>query len=277
MKKKLSSVIIFLALTFTAIAQSTYDYEIRQDVSNQYIFTLNAVSSNVVSNTDYADSTFMIIVDAGIPVNLGSASVGVWEVSGFLDADLLTQLGVGDGSKDFYSFASSTGTIALSGSDIEIVEFSVGGSPSSGSISLLSNDDPIAVDLGNAGIQAENVMNVDYNDGNGAKNSYGQNIGTTSYSFVDQTLSNNSFKKSSSFSVTPNPNNGEFTIRGAQTLGNTTITVYNIAGHQVYRATKNSFGKNTLEMNLSERLATGAYLIKMANANNSVMIKMIVN
>ncbi len=82
-------------------------------------------------------------------------------------------------------------------------------------------------------------------------------------------------------SLVPNPNNGSFVITG--TTGQNSneklaIRVTNIIGQEVYKAELSSnSGRINEQVNLSENLASGTYLVTVYNTTSNVVFKIIIN
>jgi len=271
-------------LRFTVFAQEPtvlYDY-ILKETSDRHNFEISVIPNENLLDSRLVSADILLIIEKDNDIEILSSPaplISGWTVNK-LTAAQLSSISVGDGSKDFYTIISPDSNevfTTVQGVENFLFALRVNTLPVTGSIEILDNDNPIVVGINASGAATPSTtFNIKDSDTNPTYNKYNGLTGTTSYEFNDPTLSNDTFTKST-FSLTPNPNNGQFTITSKAPLGETTLIIFNIAGQQVYRTTRNTFGKNTLQVNLSQKLAVGAYLISVENNENKDLRKMIVN
>lgn len=115
---------------------------------------------------------------------------------------------------------------------------------------------------------------IDWNDsnpGDDAPCSFGAGRGEAEdYKLtVDSTLSTSNFENESAFTYFPNPVKNTLTLNAQNTIEN--VTMYNMLGQEVLRATPNAVNS---ELNMSS-LQDGAYFVKVTIANITKTIKVI--
>ncbi len=85
-----------------------------------------------------------------------------------------------------------------------------------------------------------------------------------------------SVASSQSFTIFPNPSNGEFTIQWDNSIpGNAIVDVTNITGQHVYNTALNLDASGRKELNLSQ-LEPGIYFINITSGNNRYYQKLMI-
>ncbi|MBE9489500.1 MAG: T9SS type A sorting domain-containing protein [Bacteroidetes bacterium] len=100
---------------------------------------------------------------------------------------------------------------------------------------------------------------------------------TICHSELVPTLDIDSFSLEDSFSVFPNPNNGEFTVKLNSNSGNDIrISVYDIRGRQVFDNSYNNAANFNEVINLGS-VQSGLYILKITDGNKTGTKKIIIN
>ena len=89
-------------------------------------------------------------------------------------------------------------------------------------------------------------------------------------------LSTNSFNLENTFSVYPNPNNGEFTVKFNGAQGNVALQVFDIRGRSVLNKNYNASGEFNQTINLGN-VQAGMYLLNVNDGSKTITKKIIVN
>lgn len=152
---------------------------------------------------------------------------------------------------------------------IPLITFDITGSVTNGVISILANDDPLAIAANNISPNFfDSFFSVD-DDGNAGANSptdlYVGQSGTTSYSFSTLSVVSNSLVTTS---VYPNPVKNKVTI---VLQDNATYTLLDINGRLVK---KGELLEGNTHLNLS-KLSNGVYVLKL-KTDNHITIKKII-
>ena len=276
MKKSLLLILLSLFSIIEAVAQTSYNFELIRDSSDGFTVAAGPSASSTDANLSAVTVPLLIEKDYTLS-NFTDIRGSGWSVVLTITSEQLTSLGLGDGTKDLLSISSAPSNDVFSHTvdPFDLTSFVIDGNPASGTIEILDNGNEIVQFLKNNGTNSENSILIDPQDGFGSSDRFNMLIGTTSYD-LSQTLSNNSFTKSN-FSLTPNPNKGQFTITSVAPIENSTLAIYNITGQEVYRTSMNTFGRTTFNVSLSRQLTAGAYLLKIDNGNASKILKFIVN
>jgi subtilisin-like proprotein convertase family protein len=141
------------------------------------------------------------------------------------------------------------------------------GSPTIGTFSPNSSLDDKFLGLNSQG--SWNMAVLDFFSGNtGTINDWSIEICSTS-------LSVNQNELSDSFSVFPNPNNGEFTVKFNGTSGNVDLQVFDIRGRSVFNNSYDSAGEFNQTINLGN-VQSGMYLLNVNTDAGKVTKKLIV-
>lgn len=88
-------------------------------------------------------------------------------------------------------------------------------------------------------------------------------------------LSVDSFNEDDSFTIFPNPNNGEFTIKLRSYSNNVKVEVYDIRGRSIYNTSYETNGDLNKTINLND-VQSGMYLVKVNDGVNEATKKIIV-
>ena len=250
-------------------SQNSYDFELVQDVNNQYVFTVNAIPSISASNLVFVRSGIHFLIETGESIGNFTSILGSnWDVFQTISGpDLLTIGGIGDGTKDYVFLQpglsnqsySQTVNVAL-----PLVTFEVTSAPATGMIELIDNDHPIAVALQNAGNTSENYFSE---DSAGTNNLFNTITGTTSYTFIDPPLSLKGYQKGA-FNISPNPSRGLFELQFDQKISNATLQVLDVTGKLVMDlGTQSTFAKK-INVDASV-LENGIYFLLLKHNNES--------
>jgi len=250
----------FLFALLLSITTNAQNYEFGIVHISSYDFKIVAIPDfDSSGNTDISDVGFTLVMPAGLAdiVNASSLMASrVWNIEEY-DAAFLTNLGIGDGTKDVTQFNMPPGQTILqhtSGEQIDLVSFQVNNTPAVGNISFLLNNDPIA-------LASSNVLDSFYNTdldgpGNNPTADFFGGIAPGMESFMFSVLSiDEVVLNEEHFVVYPNPTKGFISISGLTNAD--TIDVFNILGTKVKTV------KNTTTIDLSNE-ASGVYLLKIA-------------
>jgi len=245
---------------------SSQGYEFAIQHNGNYDFSIVAIPDFNATNTDISDIGFTLMLPAGNAdvTSAGNFNGRVW---GIVEANAtqLTNLGLGDGSRDAFVINLPPGQTILShtsGVPFTLVSFQISNMPDSGEMSILPNSDAIAMGLGGA---ADSFFNS--NIDNTSTDDYFSGIASGQGSFMFDTLSTAEVNLSEeSIKIYPNPTNEYIYIQTDNLIDK--IEVYNILGKRVIQT------KNNNKINLSN-LNDGTYIVKVFS-NTTEFIRKIV-
>jgi hypothetical protein len=72
--------------------------------------------------------------------------------------------------------------------------------------------------------------------------------------------------------IYPNPTSGEFTIVSEALTGDARVSIYDVAGREVYSQNSTSIGS----VLLTQKMEPGHYLVRINNARSNQTVKLIV-
>ncbi len=268
MKKYYATLILSLTVLFCT-AQG-YEFGIVH-ISN-YDFKIVAIPDfDSSGNTDISDIGFALMLPTGsfdITNDVGLLTGRDWTVTEY-DATFLTGQGLGDGTKDAFQFNLPPGQSILShtsGQQIDLVSFSITNSPVSGEISILLNNDPIAVGAGG-------VLDSFYNSNIDASTTqdYYSGLANGLESFMFSALSIEEINDLNfNLSVYPNPTQEILHVELNQKSNYSIIDMFG----KVIKTGKVQEGQNELDL---KNFQAGIYFLKLSNDSGSVIKKVMKN
>ncbi len=266
MKKYYTTLILSLTVLFCT-AQG-YEFGIVH-ISN-YDFKIVAIPDfDSSGNTDISDIGFALMLPAGsfdITNDIGLLSGTDWTVTEY-DATFLTGQGLGDGTKDAFQFNLPPGQSILShtsGQQIDLVSFSITNSPISGEMSILLNNDPIAVGAGG-------VLDSFYNSNIDASTTqdYFSGLATGLESFMFSVLNIEEINALNfNLSVYPNPTQEILYVDLNQ---KSNYSIIDVLG-KIIKTGCLVDGKNELDLKNNEG---GIYFLRINNLKGSIIKKII--
>ncbi len=266
--------LLLLVLLIAGYAQAqTYNFELRQDMSNQYLFTLYAHPSASATGLAFDQINFDIFLPSGGPYSVtnltnllsldGGSQPANWALQQTFTGAVLGPGGanIDDGSRDFLVIGIPVNNYVITHGTTEfaVMSFEVTGNPTSGSIELIANNDPVKVALKGFGQNVDNTFLV------GGSNSFGATTGTTTYGFAP--LSNPEVELTG-VSMFPNPAN-DFIRISAENAEIKDITFFNINGSRVKTVASN------FEQVDVKALSAGVYFVKVSSEDASTTIKLV--
>ena len=258
-------IISLMALLCTA---QGYEFGIVH-ISN-YDFKIVAIPNfDSAGDTDVADVGFTLMLPAGNAdvTNITSVLGGKPTVlNDVLDATGLNALSLGDGTRDLFFLVLSNVPSAIfshtNGQQIDLLSFQVSNMPVSGEISILLNNDPIAIGL---------VTSVDsfYNSNIDATTTQdyfsGLASGMESFDFSILGIEDNLLLNS--INVYPNPASDIIYI--SSSINIEAIKMFDVLGKQVLTSYENK------ELKV-DHLQSGIYFLKLFTNNGSATKKIII-
>lgn len=265
--KKFYIVLTFLLYSIISNAQG---YKFGLIHINNYDFKIIGIPDfDSIGNTDVSDIGFAIMLpaasNADIVNEIGLLTGRTWTVQQF-DAAFLTNLGLGDGTKDIFLFNLPPGQSLVAHTaeqEIDLVSFQISNMPLTGEMTFLLNSNPIA--MGSGG-----VLDSFYNSNIDATTTqdYFSGLAIGFESFMFDTLNVEDFNVSiPTLNVYPNPTKDYITVDTQQMIKH--LELYNLGGKLIIR---NNY-KN--EVDLSQ-LSDGIYLLKIILNEGTEVTKRIV-
>lgn len=275
MKKNYILTLITLC-SFFAYAQN---YELGIVHISNYDFKIVAIPDfNSSGNTDASDIGFTLVlptgnVDATNPTGLLTART--WSISQY-DATFLSGLGLGDGTKDVFLFNLPPGQSLFShtsGQQIDLVSFTITGSPTDDEVYFLLNNDPIALGAGNV-LDSFFNSNIDET----STQDYFSNPAAGLDSFTFSTLSVSDVDKPlNDISIYPNPVNDVLNIKCFNTSEIEAVKVHTMDGKLIHHYKEFNSHQSIIKLDTST-LSYGMYFITIDSANSeSITFKVMVN
>ena len=267
MKKITLFILVLCTFTGQLHAQEGYTYTL--DHNGSLSFTVSAVPNTSASNfaTSVQSYGFTITVPDGVTASITS-SYGNGAGATFFDGSAVGEPNI-DGYLITETLGSPLGLPAPSAGTVSpMLTIQLDGSPTTGEISLLANDSPLAT----AVTSLKCFMSADMTDDATANfppvvDTAGSGLsGTTS--FMLNTLSTKDANLLSSISVSPNPTKGILYLSGNVTKLKG-VNIYSMTGQHVMEI-KDSLG----EINI-ESLQSAIYFVKLNTADGSRMLKII--
>lgn len=259
---------ITILLCVAYLTTNAQGYQLGVVHTNDTNFKVVAISDFASSgNTDISDVGFTLVLPAGIHdvASVNSMLAGrTWTAQQF-DAAFLSGLGLGDGSVDVFQFNMPPGQTLLShgaNEQIDLVSFEITNSPTTGEMSFLPNNSPIAMGAGGV---LDSFFNSNI-DGSSTGN-YFSSIDPALNNFMFSTLSIDQFlaELSNAVKLYPNPATSTISIDTKLTLD--TVEIYNVLGKQVMQI--QAVSNQTIPI---EALQSGVYIMKI-HANHASVTK----
>lgn len=276
--RKITLLFMFAAFAMTA---QTYNFGLVQGYNGgtDYDITVFAYPDFTRTGANAptaADGNVMLVADTGNNINLPAASATEYEggnawIEDSLpnDAGTLQAAGFGDGTRDFFYY-SRDNTILINhdvtaGTPFPMFTVNVG-TPNSGVLSLLANNDPLATQLGGAGFPVANVYNASI-DGGATQDYFGaiqSGVGS-----IDFSLLSNPDAELTGIAMYPNPANNNFAITGLEQEAK--VQIHDMNGKLIL--SKEQYTGGNIDVS---QLQTGVYFVKIASDNKSTTEKLVV-
>ncbi|MDG5491225.1 T9SS type A sorting domain-containing protein [Psychroserpens sp. SPM9] len=256
---------LLFVVIFSAFSVNSQNYEFGIVHNQDYTFSVVAVPDFDATDTDISDIGFALMLPAGNAdiENVSPFNSRVWSATE-VTAEQLTTFGLGDGTRDGFVMNLPPGQTILShvsGEPFVLVTFDVSNTPTTGSLELLTNSDPIAIGLGGA---VDSFYNSNI-DGTTTQDYFGGFI-TGMESIMFDTLSTLEVIIDDSVSVYPNPASDIIYIKTLNTIES--LQLFDILGKRVVNS------KNENEIKVSD-YQSGVYVLKV-KTNKGQVIKRIV-
>lgn len=267
--KKIYTIIGLFLISLSSFAQG---YQFKLVHNTGYNFSVVAVPDFTQNNTDISDIGFTLLLPTGVYdiANLTTFNGRAWGPQKVTVAQLASAYpGVGDGTRDLILLNLPPGQTILShttGQQIVLVNFDVTGTPSSGTLEILPNNDPIALGLAN-------MMDCFFNSNlhlapGSTTNDYFASLVVGQTSFLFSTLGTDTVVVADKqVKIYPNPAADLLYITSETEP--TRIDLYDFLGKQVLTSTQSK------ELNVSQ-LTRGVYFVKVSFANNQVTKKIVI-
>lgn len=263
--KKIYTLILFALISIYGYSQG---YEFGIVHNSNYNFSIVANPDFTSSgNTDISDIGFTLMLPAGNNdiVSVSQFNTRTWSVTE-VPASTLSSFGLGDGTRDAFVFNLPPGQTLLSHTDseqIELVNFDISNSPTSGFLEILSNTDSIAMGLGGTvdsffNSNIDNTVTQDY--------FLGLISGQETYPFATLSIEDNFHLDLEEISVHPNPSTSYFEI--ITDLDIDLVELFDLTGKMVLSV------KNDKRIEVGD-LASGVYLSKVYFKNTFISRKII--
>ena len=261
-------------LTLTSFAQNSdnsgepagYTFGVVQNTG--YNFSVIATPNFDTTNSDVSDIGLALMLPAGNVdiTNVTAFNSRAWTVTQVTQADLLL-FGADSNNRDGFAMNLPPGQTILShtaGTPFVLVSFDISNSPTTGSIEILINSDPIAIALGGA---IDSFYNTNIQD-SGTDNYFG-GITTGQENFMFDALSiDEVILEDSSISIYPNPASEFINVKTSAQINR--IELFDITGKKVLATTQ----KENIKIN---HLPIGVYLLKVYSARGSFTKKVVIN
>jgi hypothetical protein len=261
---------IYIVVSILFLSISTYSqvYEFGIVHNGGANFSIIATPDFDATDTDVSDIGFTLMLPAGNAdvTNMSQFNTRAWSATQ-LDAETLTNLSLGDGTRDSFVMNLPPGQTILShtaGNAFVLVMFDISNAPTSGLLEILTNTDPIAIGLSGA-LDSFYNSNIDSST---TQNYFGAiTAGIGSFSFSTLGVENQSILETS-ISLYPNPTTNFVNIK---VLDNelTKVEIYSINGQHIITKKENMERVDMSSFN------TGVYFIKLFTPTNSKTIKII--
>lgn len=278
MKQQLITLMTCITMCLVATnvtAQVDYTYTLVDN--GGYSYTIEAVPDASASNfpTSVQSYGFTILVPDGVTATITS-SLGSSAGANFFDGSA-----VGAPAVDGYLITETLGApISISapsaGTNSAMVTIQVNGSPTSGTVSILANDDPLALAVPplQSFFTADTIDNGSAAFINRVLSASGLS-GTTSYDFSTLSVADVS---QLNFSVYPNPlqsNDEVVKFQWNSSAEKVNITLVDINGTLVkaYNNVQTQAGENTLSL---PKMQTGIYFMQFTTSNNQKATKKLI-
>lgn len=259
--------LLFIAIIFGLTAHSQgYEFGIVHNTGNN--FSVVAIPDFDGTDTDISDVGFGVMLPTGnIDVaNLSQFNGRSW-TSNEVTASQLTGLGLGDGTRDLFILNMPPGQTILShtsGQPIILVSFDVTNMPTTGELSILPNNDPIATGLGGVADSFYN-SNIDMT----TTQDYFSGLAVGMESFMFDTLSlDEAVLVDQNLNIYPNPTSDVVHIKSPQSISS--LRLFDLQGKIVFERQNHL---NQIDLKLLE---SGVYFIRVVLMNGSEFQKKII-
>ncbi len=263
--KKIYTLILFAIISIFGYSQG---YEFGIVHNSNYNFSIVAIPDFTSSgNTDISDIGFALMLPTGNNdiITVSQFNTRTWSVTE-VPASTLSSFGLGDGTRDAFVFNLPPGQTLLShttSEQIELVNFDVSNSPTSGFLEILSNTDSIAMGLGGTvdsfyNSNIDNTVTQDY--------FLGLVSGQENFSFATLSIEDNTYVDLEELTIHPNPSTSYFNV--ITDLDIDLVELFDLTGKMVLSI------KNTRTIDI-EDLASGVYLSKIYYNNTYTSRKII--
>lgn len=253
---------LILLLTITTFFSYAQNYEFGIINISDYEFKIVAIPDfTSTGNTDVSDVGFTLVLptgDANVTNHLSLLPSRTWSVQEY-DAAFLTNLGLGDGTKDVFQFNMPPGQSILShtaGEQIDLVSFSISNSPVSGNMYFLLNNDSIAVGAGgvldsfyNSNIDASTTQDYFSTPAPGLDN------------FMFSTLTVSNVSDLHGINIYPNPVKTLLHIKTNMTSNLEEIRFYSLDGKLVFNEEEINMSLGHFIIDTTRILSNGMYLM----------------
>jgi hypothetical protein len=271
----MKNIILFITLMVSVLhinAQDGYTYTLSDN--GNYSYTISAVSN--FDSGAFSPITesygFVVVLPDGITISVTEyLPTGTTGILTPIDGANVIGLDPNMADNDLYLITTTTnaGTLASHTNDtvIPLVTLTVIGNPTSGEISLLSNDSTLANTIGTS---LDSFMQVDIIDDNNVvfDNRIVGNAGLSDATAFDfSTLSTNELE-TVEFSIYPNPTSDIIHIITTSEIDN--IELFDVTGKRVLSKSQT----NEIKVN---HLPIGVYLLKVYSARGSFTKKVVIN
>lgn len=238
---------------------------------NNYDFKIVAITHfDSEKNTDVSDIGFTLLLPTGITniINeVGLLDGRVWTIQEF-DASYLLGEGLGDGTRDAFQFNLPVGQSIFSHAyeqQIDLISFTVSNLPMAGELSLLPNDDAIAIGIGGVLDSFYNSI-ISIESSTPMQDNFYQ-IYNGMGVFPFSTLDIENFELLNSLNVYPNPSSEYINIESKLELNK--ISLHNILGEKVLESMQ------TKHINVRE-LSAGIYFLNLFVNNQNIGTKKVI-
>ncbi|MDH7447656.1 T9SS type A sorting domain-containing protein [Aquimarina sp. 2201CG14-23] len=271
MKKLILSIALLLLTTMMVSAQS-YTFGLVRDFNS----TGNPHEYTWVMTPDFTDATPNFgSIQLTVAISTGNTLTNYTEIlDPFLNDPIVDITGpilaaspffLGDGSLDLWIFTmgepSSSPVTAphMAGVPIPILSFEVANNPTSGTIAILENNDPISVGLFGFGNNVSNIGTIQLSSESSTSERYaGTDPTANSHNLQDPLLSVDDLEFSE-LALFPNPAVNSFVVQGLQGQINK-LSIYDINGAMIQEVS--DYNGTAID---TSTLATGVYFVKLEN------------
>lgn len=258
--------LISLIIFCPVIAQN---YELGLIHQGNYDFKIVAIPDfDSAGDTDISDIGFTLMLPSGADDVINQLTLlpgRIWNVTEF-NAAFLTGQGLGDGTLDAFQFNMPAGQSLIAhitGQQIDLVSFNVSNMPTTGEMSFLLNNDPIAMGAGG-------VLDSFYNSNidNSTTQDYFSGLTLGMESFMFDTLSIDEVQNiENKIKIFPNPTSDYISILTNTELEK--VELYTLTGKRVLY----SISSNRIDVH---QLPSGIYFLRLQTNQKITLTKKII-
>jgi hypothetical protein len=260
---------ISFVLGFIALSIFSQGYEFGIVHISDYDFKIVAIPNfDSAGNTDVSDVGFSLMLPAGSAdvTSISSVLGGKTPTLNEVPAAALDGLALGDGTRDlFFLQLSSVPSAIFSHTDeqlIDLVSFQVSNMPVTGEMSILPNDDPIAIGLAGS-VDSFYNSNIDAT----TTQDYFTGLAAGMELIMFSTLSDEDFELLNHLTVYPNPASDYLNIESSLDLKS--VELYDISGKKVLSSLE------TEQINV-KTISAGLYFLNVFATDGKKAIKKII-